>query len=91
MHDGEDETSAGTGPDLPRTRRRRHDGAVILPVFAALLFLPPFIGLFARPVTLFGLPLIVIWLFGIWLGLIAVAWRLSRLLSDGEGERGGAR
>ena len=67
--------------DIPRARKRRYDGAVFLPVFAALLILPPFVGLFAQPVTLFGLPLIVVWLFGSWLAVIFAAWRLSRLLT----------
>lgn len=68
--------------DIPRARKRRYDGAVILPVFAALLMLPPFVGLFAAPVTVFGVPLIVVWLFGLWLALILIAWRLSRLLTQ---------
>jgi len=68
--------------DIPRARKRRYDGAIILPIFAALLVLPPFVGLFAVPVTVFGIPLIVVWLFGLWLALIAIAYRMSHLLSE---------
>jgi len=72
--------------DIPRARKRRYDGAVILPIFAAMLILPPFVGLFAVPVTVFGIPLIVLWLFGQWLALIAIARRLAHLLSHPDDE-----
>ncbi|RED14012.1 hypothetical protein [Pontivivens insulae] len=63
-----------------RARRRRYDGAALLPIFAAIMLLPPFVSLFAGSQTLFGIPVIVLWIFGIWLALIAIAARLSRLL-----------
>lgn len=65
-----------------RARRRRYDAAVLLPIFAAIMLLPPFISLFAGAQTVMGIPVIVLWIFGIWLALIAIAARLSRLLSD---------
>lgn len=67
--------------DIPRARKRRYDGAFILPIFAALMILPPFLSLFAVPVTVFGVPLIVVWLFGLWLVLIFIARWLAHLLS----------
>lgn len=72
--------------DIPRARKRRYDGAVILPIFAALLIFPPFIKLFAAPVTVFGVPLIVVWLFGLWLALIIVARHLAHLLTQSGDE-----
>ncbi len=66
-----------------RTRKRRYDGALVLPVLAAVLMLPPFIGLAAAPVDVAGVPLIVLWLFGLWLALIVVARFLARLLREG--------
>jgi len=58
---------------------QRPDGKAIL---GFILLIPPVIGLFATEVTVFGAPLVLVYLFATWLGLIAVAamlaWRLSR-------------
>ncbi|WP_316014340.1 hypothetical protein [Roseobacter sp. HKCCA0434] len=63
-----------------RARRRRYDAAVLLPLLGAITMLPPVIGLFAAPIRIAGVPLIVLWLFGSWLVGILAIWRLSRLL-----------
>ncbi|HEU0221184.1 MAG TPA: hypothetical protein VFR34_03090 [Paracoccaceae bacterium] len=60
--------------------RRRRDFAILLPLVGAFLFLPPFIHVFRADAALFGLPLIVVYLFGAWALLIALAFRLTRLL-----------
>ncbi len=55
-------------------RRRARDLALIVPAFGVIALMPPLIGLFARPDTgVFGIPLIVIYLFGLWLALILMA------------------
>jgi len=63
--------------------RRARDLALIVPALGTLALMPPLIGLFARPETgVFGIPLIVVYLFGLWLALILgalfVASRLER-------------
>ncbi|MEM9012315.1 MAG: hypothetical protein AAGE18_13880 [Pseudomonadota bacterium] len=64
-------------------RRRSLDLAVLLPLLGGLGVLPPLVGLFTADVRLFGAPLIVVYLFGLWLLLIVaarlLAGRLSRL------------
>ena len=69
--------------------RRARDLALIVPVLGVLALLPPLIGLFARPETgMFGIPLIVVYLFGLWLALILgaliVASRLKRAARPDE-------
>ncbi|NUZ07088.1 hypothetical protein [Piscinibacter koreensis] len=62
------------GAPSPRARQR----AALAPVFGAFLLLPPFVWLFAGYRTVFGVPLIVAYLFGVWLALIALTWWLTR-------------
>ena len=54
------------------------DAATLLPVAAAALLLPPFILVFAAPVLVAGVPLIVVYVFGVWATVILAAWLLSR-------------
>ena len=42
------------------------DAASLLPVAAAILLLPPVIVVFAAPVLIAGIPLIVVYVFGVW-------------------------
>ncbi len=58
------------------------DAAVVLPVFGAILLLPPAISLFAAPVAVWGVPLIVLYVFGVWAGLIGCAALLARRLDS---------
>jgi hypothetical protein len=58
------------------------DAAVVLPVFGAILLLPPAISLFAVPVAIWGVPLIVLYVFGVWAGLIGCAALLARRLDS---------
>lgn len=64
--------------------QRLKDIAVIAPIFGFLLLIPPVIGLFATEATVFGAPLVLVYLFVIWLGLIIVAAILSQQLSKAE-------
>lgn len=56
----------------PGITRERLAGLCVL---GAVLFSPAFISLFDRgaDVTLFGVPVLLIYIFGIWAGLIALA------------------
>jgi hypothetical protein len=63
---------------LPSHRLR--GAAVALPVLGLFLWLPPFVTLFTGPLRPFGVPLIVIYIFGVWAGLVlAAAWLARRL------------
>jgi hypothetical protein len=65
---------------------RLRDAAVVVPLLGLFAWMPPMIGLFAGSGRLFGIPLIVVWLFGNWLALIAAAmWFSRRLDPDGDG------
>lgn len=72
----------------PEARGMR-DAATILPVVAAVLLLPPVILVFSASVTLGGVPLIVIYVFGVWAAVILAAWLLARhqaRVPDGAGD-----
>jgi hypothetical protein len=51
--------------------------AVLLPCIGLFLVMPPMIGLFAVPRDIAGIPLIVCYLFGVWICLVACAALLS--------------
>ena len=57
--------------------QKARDGILVLTLFGALGFLPPILPFFDRPISLFGVPLIVVYVFGAWLALIALALWLS--------------
>ena len=58
------------------------DAATVLPFIAAILFLPPLILIFASPVAIFGLPLILLYVFAAWAFVIACAFVLALRLQD---------
>lgn len=60
--------------------QKARDGILVVTVFGALALLPPILPFFDRPFTVFGTPLIVVYVFGAWLALIALAYWLSRRL-----------
>lgn len=61
-------------------------------LFGLLLFLPPLIGVFDRPYLVGGIPLLYLYIFVVWAGLIAVLMLIvERPPSDAdldEGEQG---
>lgn len=60
------------------------DAATLLPVTAAILLLPPFILVFAAPVLIAGIPLIVVYVFGVWATVVFCAWLLARSLARAD-------
>ncbi len=61
--------------------RRARDLAILLPVLGTVLLVPPLVGLFARgDARIVGVPLVVLYLFGLWLALIVGALLLTRRL-----------
>ena len=65
-------------------QRRLETTALVLPVFGAILIVPPFLGVFNLPVTLFGMPIVAIYLFSVWTGLIVATAVISRRLGRDE-------
>lgn len=60
---------------------RVRDAAVLLPVLGLVLLVPPLVTLFASArIGIAGVPLVVVYVFGTWLGLIAAAALLARRL-----------
>jgi hypothetical protein len=55
-------------------------------VVGLLLLSYPLVNVPNQPVLVFGVPLLYLYLFGLWLVGIAVAWLLSR--GEGRGARG---
>lgn len=77
--------------DDPQTGSQgARDAAVVLPFVALFLILPPMIHIFAAPVRLGGIPLIVVYLFTWWAGGVVAAFLIARRLapSDEAGETG---
>lgn len=66
----------------PPAPARLRNAAALLPAIGAFLWMPPVITLFTGTVEVAGVPLIVAYLFGTWLVLIACAALLTRQLSQ---------
>ena len=64
-------------PPSPRVQ----SAAVLAPLAALFLLMPPFVLLFATPRMVFGVPLIVLYIFGVWAVLIVVTRTLARRLA----------
>ncbi len=63
-------------------RRKIENGALALPIFGAILIVPPLLNVFNVEVLIFGAPLIIIYLFSLWILLIIATFFLSRHLPD---------
>ncbi len=61
-------------------RRRAADGVVALLALGVWLLMPPVISLFVGPERLFGVPVLVVYLFGVWFAFILATMLLSRRL-----------
>jgi hypothetical protein len=53
------------------------DAATLLPIVATVLLLPPIILVFAAPVLVAGIPLIVIYVFSVWALIVFGAWLIA--------------
>ncbi len=59
---------------------RARDAAAVLPVLGLFLLMPPVITLFAAALDVGGVPLIVVYVFGVWAALVLCAALLARRL-----------
>ena len=53
---------------------------------ASLLFLPPIVHIFAGPLRPAGIPLVAIYVFAVWIALIAAAFLIARRLEQASAE-----
>lgn len=68
------ESPPGQDPRKPR------DAALVAPIIGAALLLPPIATVFEIGGTVFGIPFVVVHVFGVWAALILAALLLSRKL-----------
>lgn len=60
------------------------DVAIVLPFVALVLLMPPIILIFATPTSIAGIPLIVVFIFGVWALLVVGAFLVARRLERVE-------
>ena len=68
-------------------RSRDTEIALVLPLIGIALFSPPLVGIFASETRVFGAPLIVAYIFIVWIALIFGARWVSRRLSERTDQR----
>ncbi len=73
---------------MSRLSPRLRDAAIVLPLVGLFLLMPPTIALFASGYPVGGVPLIVAYLFGVWIALVACAALLAHRLARSEREAG---
>lgn len=61
-------------------QRKLENIAVALPVFGIAMILPPIVGVFTSEARILGVPVIVIYLFSMWVLFIFGTYMLSRRL-----------
>lgn len=70
-----------------RKQDRSREAAFVIPIFGLFLLLPPILSIFDSDTTVMGIPLLHVYVFGVWLGLvIAGAW-LARRMREHEADR----
>lgn len=79
-----------TRGDQPLRERKARDRAAVLTLVGTILFLPPALNLFRIDMTVAGVPLLAVCVFGVWAMLIAGTALLARQLhaSDAADEHG---
>ncbi|HWP34154.1 MAG TPA: hypothetical protein VNM66_01020 [Thermodesulfobacteriota bacterium] len=58
--------------------KRPRETLVVLFTLGVLLFNFPVLAIFNQPQALFGIPVLYLYLFGVWAAVIAVVWALTR-------------
>ena len=72
----------------PRPAPRVQSAAVLVPLAALFLLMPPFVLLFTTPRMVCGVPLSVLYIFGVWARLGAVTCQVARRLGAPPPEPG---
>ncbi len=74
-------------PDSNAHRRKWQEAALIVPVLGLCLLIPPFISIFSIKISFFGVPLIVLYIFLVWITLILTTRFLSiKLMQNDPGQ-----
>ena len=68
-------------------RRKWQEAALIVPLLGLFLLTPPFISIFSIKVSIFGIPLIVLYIFVVWISLILTTRFLAARLGRDDAER----
>lgn len=66
-------------------KRRNVERQVALFLLGVLMFVPPLLVVFDRPVKVGGIPLLYLYLFAAWSVLIALTAAMSRAFEDDDG------
>ena len=78
-------------PTMVRTGGRLADRAFVLPIVAFFLLTPPILSIFNAPALVFGIPLLHVYCFAVWLLTIACGgWLARRMIAEGDEPGGGA-
>lgn len=75
------------GPPVrdPAARQSRSkEAALVIPLFGLFLLLPPLLSLFEGASTIFGIPVLYVYVFGVWFGLVIAGMWLARRLEAEE-------
>lgn len=79
---GSDAARPPARPAGPGDQRRGvRDAATVLPFLALVLLMPPIILIFATTRLVAGVPLIIVYIFGVWAAIIVAAFLLARALA----------
>lgn len=62
--------------------RKLEHAALIVPIFGAVLIVPPIVQVFLFPIHFAGAPLIVAYLFAVWVALIMATALMARHMKD---------
>ena len=54
------------------------DASILILCLGIVLLLPPIAFIFDKPVVLFGVPLVVLYMFGVWFALVLASCIISR-------------
>ncbi|MAO54264.1 MAG: hypothetical protein CMM61_01015 [Rhodospirillaceae bacterium] len=72
-----DKSPGGAPPDATGRAGRAGAFSISLFLFAALMLLPPIVTLVEGEANLFGLPVIYLYLFAIWIAVVALIYLIS--------------
>lgn len=75
-------------PAAARAEGRLADRALVLTVATLFLLTPPILGIFDVPVLVFGIPLLHVYSFGVWLVAIAFGGWLAMRMNARGGDEG---
>lgn len=73
--------------DLESRGHGIRDAAVVLPFATAALLLPPLVLVFAQPSLVAGIPLIILYIYGVWALAVLGAFLIARHLDLRERAR----